>query len=129
MAMKRTILVVEDNDQNCLLLHDLLTYHGYAVLVARTGVEGIALARQVRPDMILMDIQMPIMDGLTAGKILKEDQLTCQIKIVALTSFAMSGDREIILAAGFDGYIAKPIDTRELPKLIKSELAGGGSDA
>lgn len=128
MGKKKTILIVEDNDQNRLLLCDLLTYHGFAVMEAKTGVEGIALAREEKPDLILMDIQMPVLDGLAAGKILKEDPLTSRLRIIALTSFAMRGDSEMILAAGFDGYIAKPIDTHELPLLIKKALDGGEND-
>lgn len=128
MVKKKKILIVEDNDQNRLLLCDLLTYHGYAVLETKTGVEGVALAREEQPDLILMDIQMPVLDGLAAGRILKEDPLTSRLRIIALTSFAMRGDSEMILAAGFDGYIAKPIDTRELPLLIKKALEGGEND-
>jgi len=128
MVKKKKILIVEDNDQNRLLLCDLLTYHGYAVLETKTGVEGIELARKETPDLVLMDIQMPVLDGLAAGRILKEGPLTSRLKIIALTSFAMRGDSEMILAAGFDGYIAKPIDTRELPLLIKKALEEGGND-
>lgn len=125
MAIKAKILIAEDNDQNRLLLRDLLDYYGYAVLEAKSGAEGIEMAREELPDLILLDIQMPLMDGLTVAKVLKGDPLTSRIRIVALTAFAMQGDREMILAAGFDGYIAKPIDTRELPQIIKKELEGG----
>jgi len=123
--MKQTILIVEDNDSNRLLLRDLLTYHNYEVLEAKTGSEGMRIAREILPDLILMDIQMPLLDGLSIGRALKEDPLTSHIRIIALTSFAMAGDQEKILAAGFDGYIAKPINTRELPLVIKKELNGG----
>lgn len=122
--MKQTILIIEDNDSNRLLLKDLLTYHGYSVLEARNGLDGMKRAKEIIPDLILMDIQMPLMDGLTAVRRLKDDPLTHPIKIIALTSFAMDGDRQMFLAAGFDGYIAKPIDTREFPLIIKKELAG-----
>jgi two-component system cell cycle response regulator DivK len=117
--MNRTILIVEDNNNNRLLMSDILSYHGYTVLEAMNGIEGIEKARIYIPDLILLDIQMPVMDGLTAAKILKSDPLTRLIRLIALTSFAMSGDRERILAAGFDDYIAKPIDTREFPLTIK----------
>jgi CheY-like chemotaxis protein len=117
-----TILIVEDNEFNRSLLQDLLSYHGYEIVVAANGQEGVALARQLMPDLILMDIQMPEMDGLTAVNILKSDPQTSRLKIIALTSFAMQGDREKFLAAGFDGYLAKPISTRQLPDLMKQWL-------
>ncbi|MEW6541512.1 MAG: response regulator [Bacillota bacterium] len=113
------ILIVEDNGKNRTLLKDLLHYHGYDTIEAKDGAEGISLAKEHLPDLILLDIQIPVMDGLTVLKILKESDETRNIKVVALTSFAMKGDKEKLLAAGFDHYISKPIDTRELPKLIK----------
>jgi two-component system cell cycle response regulator DivK len=85
-------------------------------------VEGVALARELLPELILMDIQMPGMDGMTACRILKKDPQTSGVKIIALTSFAMRGDQETFMAAGFDGYLSKPIDTRELPLLVKGLL-------
>jgi len=122
--MQQKILIVEDNENNRSLFRDILTFHGYQVTVACDGQEGVDLARTLAPDLILMDIQMPGMDGLTAGIILKSDPPTSGLKIVALTSFAMRGDREKILAAGFDGYLSKPINTRELPVLVKGWLEG-----
>ena len=120
--MPCTILIVEDNENNCRLLKDLLSFHGYEIAVASDGQEGVALARKLMPDLILMDIQMPGMDGMTASDILKSDPATSGLKIVALTSFAMQGDKEKFLAAGFDGYLAKPINTRELPDLVRQWL-------
>ena len=120
--MPHKILIVEDNDNNRCLFRDILTFHGYEVSVAADGREGVALARELKPDLILMDIQMPGMDGMTAGGILKGDPATSGLKIVAITSFAMRGDQEKILAAGFDGYLSKPISTRELPGLVKRWL-------
>ncbi len=120
--MAHKILIVEDNANNSTLLWDILTYHGYEVFVAVDGEEAIAQAKKLRPDLILMDIQMPGMDGMTAGKILKGDPATSLLKIVAQTSFAMHGDQEKFLAAGFNGYLAKPINTRELPALIQQWL-------
>ena len=120
--MPQKILIVEDNENNRSLFRDILTYHGYEITVASDGQEGVDTARTLAPDLILMDIQMPGMDGLTAGSILKGDPATNGLKIVALTSFAMRGDREKILAAGFDGYLSKPINTRELPVLVKKWL-------
>jgi CheY-like chemotaxis protein len=91
---------------------------GYKVLQAETAETGIEMARAEAPDLILMDIGLPGMDGLTATGILKQDQLTKDIPIIALTSHAMKEDKEKVLAAGCDGYITKPIDTREFPKLV-----------
>jgi len=122
--MPHKILIIEDNENNRCLFRDILIFHGYKVSVASDGQEGVALARELMPDLILMDIQMPGMDGLTAGGILKGDPATSGLKIVAITSFAMRGDQEKILAAGFDGYLSKPISTRELPGLVKQWLDG-----
>jgi CheY-like chemotaxis protein len=107
---------------NRILLKDILVYHGYTVKVASDGREGVDMARELLPDMILMDIQMPGLDGMTAAGILKGDPVTSGLKIIALTSFAMQGDREKFLAAGFDGYLSKPISTRELPGLVERWL-------
>jgi two-component system, cell cycle response regulator DivK len=120
--MPHKILIVEDNDNNRSLFRDILTFHGYGVAVASDGQEGVTLARELMPDLILMDIQMQGMDGMTAGGILKGDPATSGLKIIALTSFAMRGDLEKFLAAGFDGYLSKPIRTRELPNLVKRWL-------
>jgi two-component system cell cycle response regulator DivK len=116
------ILIVEDNDRNRELVKDILTLRGYEVLEAKDGVEGVAMAGKHRPDLIIMDIQMPVMDGITAAKILKSDPATAAITMIALTSFAMKGDKERFMEAGFDDYIAKPIDTRALPQLVKKYL-------
>ena len=120
--MAKKILIVEDNVVNRVLMQDLLTYHGYEILEAGDGAEGIEKARKYRPDLILMDMQMPIMDGIQAVNHLKADPETRDIKIISLTAFAMKGDRERFLRAGCDEYVAKPINTRELPKLVKRLL-------
>jgi len=120
--MSDTILIVEDNRNNCTLLRDILSFHGYEIAVGFDGNEGIELARKLMPDLILMDIQMPNMDGMTAASILKGDPVTKELKIIALTSFAMRGDKEKFLAAGFDDYLSKPISTRELPDHVKRWL-------
>jgi two-component system, cell cycle response regulator DivK len=120
--MTPTILIVEDNAQNRLLMVDILKVRGYEVLEAHDGAEGIALARTHKPDLILLDMQMPVMDGLEAARLLKADPETRGIKILAVTSFAMKGDRERILAAGCDEYMAKPIDTRQLPLMVRQIL-------
>ena len=123
--MPYTILIVEDNTPNRSLLRDILTFHGYVITVASDGQEGVFLARKLMPALILMDIQMPGMDGLTACGILKGDPATSKLKIIALTSFAMEGDRDKFLTNGFDGYLSKPINTRELPGQVKQWLEGG----
>ena len=120
--MTPKILIVEDNAQNRLLMVDILTARGCEVLEAKNGAEGIQLAREHKPDLILLDMQMPVMDGLQAARLLKADPETMSIKILAVTSFAMKGDRERILAAGCDEYMAKPIDTRLLPVLVRRLL-------
>jgi len=124
--MLHTILIVEDNENNRNLLKDILIFHGYEVSVAADGHEGISLARELLPDLTLMDIQMPGLDGLTAVQILKGDPATSGLKVIALTSFAMQGDRDTFMAAGFDDYLAKPISTRELPGLVMQWLNAKG---
>ena len=118
------ILVIEDLPINMELVTDLLELAGYKVFQAETAETGIEMARTESPDLILMDIGLPGMDGLTATGILKQDQMTKGIPIIALTSHAMEGDEKKILAAGCNGYLTKPIDTREFPhtvaRLIKS---------
>jgi two-component system cell cycle response regulator DivK len=101
----------------------LLRKSGYEVLEATTASQGIGLAFRFLPELILMDIQLPIMDGLTATKILKTNPTTAGIKIVALTAFAMQGDKERMLAAGCDGYISKPIDYRSFLSQVRETLA------
>jgi CheY-like chemotaxis protein len=107
-----------------MLLRDILQHHGHEVLEAVNGQEGLDMAREHLPDLVFMDIQMPVMSGLTAGEALKSDVRTRGIKTVALTAFAMKGDRERILASGFDEYMSKPLNTRRLPQLVL-ELLGG----
>jgi len=120
--MPQKILIVEDNENNRRLVRDVLVYYGYKTIEASNGEEGIKMAKEHQPDLIFMDIQMPVMNGYEATKALKNDPDTKHIKIVAVTSFAMLGDREQILKAGADDYIAKPIDTRALPEKVKKLL-------
>jgi len=120
--MAKTILVVEDNEQNRTLVKDVLEFHGFLVIGAANGADGVARAREFLPDLILLDIQMPVMNGFAALQALRDDPASRRIAVIALTSFAMKGDREKIMAAGFQGYIAKPIDTRELPKMVAGFL-------
>jgi CheY-like chemotaxis protein len=123
--MSPKILIVEDNVQNRLLMVDILKMHGHEIIEARDGMEGILFAKSHKPDLILLDMQMPVMDGLEAARLLKADPDTRHIKILAITSFAMKGDRERILAAGCDEYMAKPIDTRQLPVVVRRLLDDG----
>ena len=123
--MSKRILVVEDNERNRILLRDVLRYHGYKVIEAENGAGAVKLAKEDMPDLIFLDIQMPVMDGFKALKILKDMPETKNIKVIALTSFAMAGDREKIMQAGFDHYISKPIDTRKLPLIVKQYLEDG----
>lgn len=113
------ILVVDDNKMNRVLVCDILKTHGFDVLEADNGHECLKIIQTKRPDCILMDMQMPIMDGFETTKIIKTNPQTKDIKIIAITSFAMKGDKERIMELGADEYISKPINTRELPDLVK----------
>ena len=120
------ILIVEDNPMNLELATDLLEAAGYVVTQAGTAEEGIKLARDEFPDLILMDVGLPGMDGLEATGVLKQDPATKDSPVIAITAHAMKGDEEKALAAGCAGYITKPIDTRAFPKMVTRfiEFAG-----
>jgi CheY-like chemotaxis protein len=119
------ILVVDDNPLNLKLTRILLTGEGYDVHTAMNAEEMAAALHAVRPRLILMDIQLPGTDGLELTRRLKQDPATRDVPVVALTAYAMKGDDERALRAGCDGYIAKPIDSRSLPELIRRFLKGG----
>ena len=121
--MPKLILIVEDEPKNLKMLSDLLRRFDYDVLEAQDGEKGVELARLKMPDLILMDIMLPKMDGLEATRMLKMNPDTTHIPIVALTAYAMKGDRERTLEAGCNGYIAKPIDIQELLKTVKRYLS------
>ena len=123
MATGAPILIVDDNASNTKLLAFLLTTKGYVVRTAANADETLAVLREFEPQLILMDIQLPGMDGLTLTKQLKADPRTSGIAIIAATAYAMKGDEERVRAAGCDGYITKPIDTRRLPEEIERYLA------
>jgi two-component system cell cycle response regulator DivK len=112
------ILIVEDNDKNLKLARDVLQHRGFRTLEAMTAAAGIALATEHRPDLVLMDIQLPDADGVSALQRLRAEPKTRSIPVVALTAFVMQADRERISAAGFDGYLAKPIDIRSFPDQV-----------
>jgi two-component system cell cycle response regulator DivK len=106
------VLVVEDNDKNRKLVRDVLTYRGYEVIEAENGEEGVRLAKERRPRLILMDIQLPGIDGIEALRRLRADDATRAIPIIAVTASALDRDRQKIMAAGFDGYQAKPLNVK-----------------
>lgn len=122
------ILIVEDNDKNLKLIRDVLQFHGYATFEASTGEAGVALALEQPPALILMDVQLPGIDGCEAMKRIKADVRLRHTPIVALTAFAMKGDCERLLAEGFDGYIAKPLKIKEIPALIGQYLSAPASE-
>jgi two-component system cell cycle response regulator DivK len=113
------ILIVEDNDKNLKLARDVLQYRGFRTIEAMTAAEGIALAAEHRPDLVLMDIQLPDADGVSALQRLRADPATKAIPVVALTAFVMEADRDRLTAAGFDGYLAKPIDVKAFPEQVR----------
>ena len=121
--MAEKILVVEDNEQNRILMRQILTHHGYEVLEATDGLTGLEMARVHMPALILLDIQMPVMNGFVVIRELRNNPELRKIKAIAVTSFAMKGDREKALQAGFDEYVTKPIDTRKFPELVKQVLS------
>jgi two-component system, cell cycle response regulator DivK len=117
-----TILIVEDNPANMKLATFLLESADYSVISAINAEVGLTRAREERPDLILMDIQLPGMDGLQATTILKADDATRNIPVIALTALAMKGDEQRILAAGCDGYVAKPLDYKDFLSVVKRQL-------
>lgn len=118
MSLTKRVLIVEDNDKNRKLFRLLITNLGYECLIACDGSIGIELARNSSPDLILMDIQMPVLDGLSAFALLGKDPQTRGIPVVAVTSYAMEQDRDRLLAAGFTDYIAKPVDTNQFKDIV-----------
>jgi CheY-like chemotaxis protein len=120
-----TILVVDDNATNVRLLKVLLKAHGFAVRTASDAIEALAMLAEQRPQLILMDIQMPGMDGLELTRRIKADPHTQGIPVVALTAYAMKGDEHRMFQAGCDYYVSKPIDVDNLPRQLKEWLPGG----
>ena len=122
-----SILIVDDNPINLKLVRIVLELHDYDVKFALDAEEAMALLQEFRPSVILMDLQLPGMDGLELTRRLKADPTTRNITIVAVTSYAMKGDQERALAAGCDGYITKPIDTEGLPRRVAAYMGGGAA--
>lgn len=120
--MEIVVLVVEDEPLNKKLMRDILTHRGTVVIEAGTGREGVDLANEKKPDLILMDIQLPVMDGMEATRLIKANQTTRHIPIVALTGYAMEGDEKRMREAGCDEYLSKPFRVKELLKVIDSIL-------
>jgi len=116
------ILIVDDNENNRKLARDVLEFAGFSTIEATGGVEGVALAIEHQPNLVLMDIRMPDLSGTEALKLLREDSRTADIPVVALTSSTMRGDQERFLAEGFDGYMQKPISVREFPDQVREFL-------
>ena len=118
MAEARTVLIVEDNEMNLKLARDLLQIAGFRTLEAMRGADGVDLAKLHHPDVVIMDIQLPDFDGWEALRKLRQDPSTADLVILAVTAFAMAGDKERFLDAGFDGYVAKPLDVTTFSNLV-----------
>jgi len=120
--MSKTVLIVEDNELNMKLFHDLLESQGYATLQTRDGIDALKIARENRPDLILMDIQLPEVSGLEVAKWIKEDDNLKSIPIIAVTAFAMKGDEEKIRQGGCEAYLAKPISVAKFLETVQKFL-------
>lgn len=121
---ERLILIVEDNEKNLKLVRDVLQFEGYDVMEARTAEEGVTLATERLPNLVLMDVQLPGMDGVEALRQLRRISATASIPVVAVTAFAMKDDRARLLDAGFNGYLEKPISARALGDQVREFLDG-----
>ncbi|MGP1394331.1 MAG: response regulator [Inquilinaceae bacterium] len=122
-SMAKTVLIVEDNELNMKLFHDLLEAHGYNTLQTKDGMEALKIARREKPDLILMDIQLPEVSGLEVTKWIKEDDELRGIPIIAVTAFAMKGDEEKIREGGCEDYIAKPISVATFLQTVQRYLS------
>jgi two-component system, cell cycle response regulator DivK len=118
------ILIVEDNEKNLKLVRDVLQVKGYATIEAGTGEDGVRLALEHRPDLVLMDIQLPGISGIDALRALRADPATATIPVIAVTASVMQQDRSMITEAGFDGYIGKPLDLKPFLETVRATLAG-----
>ncbi len=118
----RRILIVEDNELNVKLLRDILEFHGYETIVTDSGAEAVSLSRQDRPDLILLDIQLPDIPGTEVARQLKADRQTRDIPIIAVTAFAMPGDRQRFLDAGCDDYVSKPFRIHDILAIVERSI-------
>jgi two-component system, cell cycle response regulator DivK len=123
--MAKTVLIVEDNELNMKLFHDLLEAHGYNTIQTRNGIEALDLARANKPDLILMDIQLPEVSGLDVTRWIKEDDDLRAIPVIAVTAFAMKGDEERIRQGGCEAYISKPISVSKFLETVRAYLGEG----
>ncbi len=123
----KTILIVEDNEKNMKLVRDVLQAKGYATLEAVTGEDGVRLAAERRPALVLMDIQLPGISGIEALKRLRADPATASIPVIAVTASVMASDRRNITDAGFDGYVGKPLNLREFLDAVAGAIGPGGA--
>ncbi len=121
------ILVIEDNPKNLKLVRDVLVYSGYEVVEATSGEDGVRLAEETSPDLILMDLQLPGIDGAEALRQIRSHDGSARVPVVAVTAFAMADDRARAFASGFDGYVEKPISARALPDQVRDFLEPGGA--
>ena len=118
------VLIVEDNDKNMKLVRDVLQVKGYETLEATTGEDGVRIATERLPDLVLMDIQLPGMNGIDALRVLRADEATAKIPVIAVTASVMQQDRALITDAGFDAYVGKPINLREFLEAVRRALEG-----
>jgi len=125
--MKKLILIVEDNEKNMKLARDLLEAKGYATLCAVNGIDGVRLAKERTPDLVLMDIQLPDINGIEAFEQLRADPHTAATPIVAFTASVTPTDRTRVMQAGFDGFLSKPINIKEFLATVKRMVEGGGT--
>ena len=122
--MQKTVLIVEDNELNMKLFHDLLEAHGYATVETRSGVEAVGLARRHKPDLILMDIQLPEVSGIEVIQWIKDDDALKSIPIIAITAYAMKGDEEKIRNSGCEAYLSKPISVVKFLETVRNYIGG-----
>ena len=127
--MPKTVLIVEDNELNMKLFRDLLEAHGYATVQTREGLQALDLAREHRPDLILMDIQLPEVSGLEITKWLKDDEELKSIPVIAVTAFAMKGDEQKIREGGCEAYIAKPISVAHFVEMVQRFIGRAAAEA
>jgi two-component system cell cycle response regulator DivK len=127
MTARAVVLIIEDNERNRKLARDILIHAGFETIEAGTAEDGLALAVECSPGIVLMDVQLPGIDGVQALQRLRSDPATAAIPVIAVTAFAMKADRERFLAAGFDHYVEKPLDIREFPRQVADTLTRAAS--